>query len=154
MVSKILVFLRFLEVLEGLERSGRLKGRTSIYFHQKRSGGFRAMTQKPSKNERLVRCTGVSPPVGLPPSQAGRSPKSAPNMPWPQGIAQICSQPCSGFLFCSVPPPPPFRQFFFHKRFIAFFSHACFAHQVLFLFLFLVRLRPKASEFRFLNEPL
>ncbi len=42
------VFLKkFLEVLEVLERSGRLKGRVSTNFRQKRSGGLRAMTKKP-----------------------------------------------------------------------------------------------------------
>ena len=45
----MLVFLRFLEVLEVLERSGRLKGRISPNVCQKRSGGFRVMTKKLEK---------------------------------------------------------------------------------------------------------
>ena len=47
--SKKLVFLMFLQVLEVLERSGRLVGTISTKFRQKRSGGLRAMTQNPKK---------------------------------------------------------------------------------------------------------
>ena len=39
-------FLMEFWTLDGLERSGRPVGIISTYFHQKRSGGFRAMTKK------------------------------------------------------------------------------------------------------------
>ena len=44
------LFLKFSvvfgEVLEVLGRSGRLRGRICTHFHQKRTGGFRAITKK------------------------------------------------------------------------------------------------------------
>ena len=48
-----LLLFCFLQVLEVIERSGRLKGNISANFLQKRSGGFRAMTQN-QKSSRLL----------------------------------------------------------------------------------------------------
>ena len=48
--SNVLVFLGFLEVREVLERSGRLKGTISFNLLQKRSGGFRVMSNKKEKS--------------------------------------------------------------------------------------------------------
>ena len=43
---KMLVFLMFWEVLEGLERSARLIGRISSYFFRNQASWYRVMTKK------------------------------------------------------------------------------------------------------------
>lgn len=46
LVANMLVFLRFLEVLDGLERSGRPVGAISSYFRQHPTSWCRAMTER------------------------------------------------------------------------------------------------------------
>ena len=48
-VLKKLDFLSSRRSLEGLKSSGRLVGRISTYFRQKRFGGFRAMIKNAKK---------------------------------------------------------------------------------------------------------
>lgn len=54
-----LVFLRFWEVLEVLDRSGGLRGRSSPNFRQQRCGESRVTTEKPSQLLKFE-CTQVS----------------------------------------------------------------------------------------------
>ena len=54
-----LVSLRFLEVLEGLERSGRLIGTISSYFHRNPTSWFRLLTKR-LKKLRIKKATTIS----------------------------------------------------------------------------------------------